>query len=59
LSTMWDACIDVKPMLRMRATKLPFPQYFFMACCLIKQWIRLHDRYLLKHRDNFILIFTL
>jgi hypothetical protein len=31
------------------------PLFLFMVWCLIKQCIRLHARYLVKHRDNFTL----
>jgi len=31
------------------------PQYAFLAYCLIKRWMRLHDWYLVKHRKNFTL----
>jgi hypothetical protein len=33
------------------------PPYVIMACCLIKEKARLHGRYLIKHRDNFIFCF--
>jgi hypothetical protein len=52
------ACLRLEPRARMNWGIPPFPQWFFVAWCIIKEWMLLHGA-VLKYRDNFTFTFTL